>query len=269
MRNVLAAMPAYLRQSLATMLQYRGEIVLWAVWGVAYPLVAMAAWSAAVRGSASGTEIRGMTAADFNAYFLLSMIVGHICTAWNIYEMGYLVRSGQMSTRLVRPILPVWESLADNLAYKVITLVLLVPTWLLVGWIAQPNIQASPVDFAFGIAATLLAAAMHFVWGYNLSLCAFWWTRMDAVSEAWWGMNLFLGGRLFPLEVMPAPLRLAADLSPFKWIIWFPSRVLAGQMNTHEMAMGIVWQSLWLVAGLALFRYGWSFAVKRYTAVGN
>ncbi len=269
MRHALSAMPAYLRMSLASMVQYRGEMVLWALWGVAYPLVAMAAWRAAVAGSESGESIQGMTAADFSAYFLLSMIVGHICTAWDIHEMGYQVRSGAMSKRLLRPILPIWQNVSDNISYKTITLVLLVPLWILVGWIAQPNFETTGAHLAFGVMATLLAAAIHFIWGYALSLCAFWWTRMDAIGEAWWGMNLFLGGRLFPLEVMPGPLRLAADLAPFKWIIWFPARVLAGEMDTGEMASGIVYQSLWLIGGLLVFRLAWPFAVKRYTAVGN
>lgn len=54
-----AALPAFWRQSLATMLQYRGEIALWAVWGVVYPAVAMAMWAAAVRGAPGGQEIGG------------------------------------------------------------------------------------------------------------------------------------------------------------------------------------------------------------------
>lgn len=269
MRLLVAVMPAYMRQSVATMLQYRGEIVLWAVWGVVYPLVAMAAMSDAVRGSPSGEDIQGFTPRDFAAYFLVTMIVGHICVCWDIYEMGYLVRSGQMSPRLLRPILPIWNSVADNLAYKSVTLVILVPTWLLVAWLAQPRFDTTGLHLLAGVPAVILAAALNYLWGYNLALCAFWWTRMDGVSESWWGLSLLFGGRLFPIEIMPVALQWFAAVLPFKWVIWFPTATLMGRLSPQEVAVGLLWQVGWLAAGLLVFRVGWRFAVKRYSAVGN
>jgi len=97
---------AFLWNALNVMFQYRGEIVLWAVWGVVFPAVSMAMWSAALVGSGQ-ESIKGYDRSDFAAYFLLSMVVGHICVAWDVYEMGYLVRQGALSPKLLRPILPI------------------------------------------------------------------------------------------------------------------------------------------------------------------
>jgi ABC-2 type transport system permease protein len=267
-KMLLRAMPAFMRASLATMVQYRGELVLWAIWGVVYPAVAMAMWSAAVKGSASGQAIGGMRPEDFAAYFLLTMIVGHATAAWDIFEMGYLVRTGAMSPRLLQPLLPVWQSLADNLAYKLVTLVILAPIWIGVIWVAHPHFQTTPFDLALGIPAILLAAALHYLWGYNVALGAFWMTRMDAVSELWWVLNLGLGGRMAPLPIMPAPVQWLAALLPFKWIVWFPAAALAGQLPREEVIAGLVWQVAWLAAGLVAFRLIWRAAVRRYSAVG-
>ncbi len=269
MRAVLHAMPAFMRASLATMLQYRGEIVLWAVWGVVYPAVAMAMWSAAVRGSPTGGAIGGYTPPEFAAYFLLTMVVGHLSTAWDIYEMGYMVQSGTMSPLLLRPILPIWNNVANNIAYKSLTLVLLLPVWGLVALVSHPSFAGtSAIHLLLGIPAALLAAALHFVWGYNISLLAFRFTRMDAVSELWWGANLFFGGRVAPLTILPLPLQWAADVLPFKWIIWFPAAALMGKLDVSAILLGLGAQIFWLGAALLVFRLGWSAAVKRYTAVG-
>jgi ABC-2 type transport system permease protein len=258
---------AFLRASIATMLTYRGEIVLWAIWGVVYPAVAMAMWAAAVRGNPSG-NIHGMDARDFAAYFLLMMIIGHVTAAWDIFEMGWQVRTGAMSPRLLQPVLPVWQNLADNLAYKIVTLALLVPTWALVAWIAQPRISTSGLQVALGMIAVLLAMAVHFLWNYNLALGAFWLTRTEALAELWWGSNLLLGGRMAPLSIMPWPLQWLADLLPFQWIAWFPAAALAGQLTAAQIARGLLWQLAWLIAGVVFFRLAWRFALKRYTAVG-
>jgi ABC-2 type transport system permease protein len=225
-------------------------------------------WAAAIRG-APGQTIQGLDPRDFAAYFLLTMIVGHVSAAWDIFEMGYLVRTGEMSQRLLRPLLPIWESLADNLAYKVLTLVILVPIWLIVAWVAQPRITATPAHLILGTLAMFLGAALHFLWSYTLALGAFWFTRMDAVSEMWWGANMFFGGRIAPITIMPLPLQWIAAVLPFQWIIWFPSAALSGQLTVGQIWTGLLWQVGWLVVAVLAFRFAWRLGVRRYAAVGS
>lgn len=261
-------MRAYLSASLATMFQYRGEIILWAVWGVVYPAVAMAMWRAAIAGSADGRAIRHFTAGDFAAYFLLTMVTGHLATAWDAFEMGYLVRTGRMSPKLLRPILPIWERVADNIAYKLLTLVILVPLWVATAWIAQPHFTATTGEVLMGGVAALLGAAVNFVWNYNLGTLAFWVTRMDALTELWWGLSLFLGGRLAPLGHLPAAMQSVAALLPFKWVIWFPAAAMMGVLEPGQILAGLLMQLAWLAAGIAVFRLLWRAGVRQYSAVG-
>jgi ABC-2 type transport system permease protein len=268
MRTVLRAMPAYLRVSMAVMLQYRGEIVLWAIWGVVYPAVAIAMWSAAVAGNPGKGSIGGFTPSEFAGYFLLTMVVGHLTAAWDVYEMGYLVRTGRMSPRLLRPLLPVWQSLSDNFAYKILTLAILIPIWLVIGWLTGPSFLANRAQLAWSIPAVALSGVLSFVWGYNLALLAFWITRMEAVGWLWFGGNLFFGGRLAPLTIMPDPLQKVASALPFKWMIWFPSASLLGKLKPASIQSGIVNQLCWLGLGLIVFRVMWWRGVRRYSAVG-
>lgn len=268
MRFVLSAMPAYLRLSLASMFQYRGEIVLWAVWGVVYPAVAMAMWSAAIAGNRGGMHIEGFGSRDFAAYFLSTMIVGHFCTAWDVYEMGHLVRKGKLSPLLLRPLLPVWFSLSDNLAYKVLTFTILVPIWIIVALVVRPAFATTTVHLLLAIPAMFQGAMLTFVWGYVLATSAFWVTRTDAVGELWFGLSLFFGGRLAPLTVLPPALQTIAAVLPFKWMIWFPSVALTGRLSTSQIVWGLLWQACWLVGGLAAFRIAWRVGIKRYSAVG-
>ncbi|MBI4719240.1 MAG: ABC-2 family transporter protein [Planctomycetes bacterium] len=268
MRSLLRALGAYFRVDLALMFQYRGEMILWALWGVVYPAVAIAMWSAAARASPDAATIRGYGPRDFAAYFLLTMVVGHFCTAWDIYEMGYIVRSGSMSVRLLRPLLPLWNSVAANAAFKVLTLAILLPIWALVAWVTDPALHTTVAQAACGVAALLLAAIINFIWGYNLSLCAFWVTRMDGMGELWFGASLFFGGRLAPLTLFPDLLQAIAAFLPFKWVVWFPAAVCIGRLDSRAVAAGLLAQTAWVAGGLLLFRLLWQGAVKRYSAVG-
>jgi len=257
-----------MRVSLAVMFQYRGEIILWAVWGVIYPAVAIAMWTAAIQGSSDGTQIAGYSARDFAAYFLMTMVVGHVCTAWDVYEMGYYIRSGNMSARLLRPLLPVWQNVGDNISYKVLTLAILIPLWLFAAWVTEPRFQTTTVHLLLGVPAMLLAAALSFLLGYVVAIGAFWITKMDAISEMWFALHLFFGGRIAPPSVLPWPLSSVASALPFQWMVWFPSEALTGRLTTEQMIAGIGWQLFWLVVAVVAFRLAWAAGVKKYSAVG-
>jgi len=264
----VSALPAFLRASLQTMFQYRGEIILWAIWGLVYPAVAMTMWRVAARDPKQGVDIGGFGPADFAAYFLLTMVVGHVVTAWDIYELSFQVRTGRMSAKLLRPILPIWESIADNLAFKLLTVVILVPLWYVVAWWAQPRFEATHVQLLLGGLSVLMAAALNFVLGYNLAMLSFWFTRMDGVGESWFGASLFFGGRLAPLTIMPMPLQWIAAVLPFKWVVWFPSAALMGRLTTAEIVAGMCYQAIWLAILVVVFQVMWRQGVRRYTAVG-
>lgn len=263
----LRAIGAIWRMSAATMLQYRGEIVLWTVWGIVYPAVALAMWNAALRGSGE-QSLAGYGSAQFAGYFLLTMIVSHFTVAWDAYEFGYLVRTGRLSPLLLRPILPIWQSIGDNIGFKFITLVVLVPVWLLVGWIVRPAFSADAGQMALGVVATLLAAALNYIWGYNLALLAFWTTRTDALAEFWFGGTLVFGGRLAPLALLPGPLQNVAAVLPFKWIVWFPAALLLGELSATQAAWGLAGQAGWVAGGVVVFRLLWGLGLRRYSAVG-
>jgi ABC-2 type transport system permease protein len=267
-KAVIAAMPAYFWMSLQTMFMYRAEMILWAIWGIVYPAVALAMWTAAIAGSADGQQIGTFAARDFAAYFLVTMIVGHLSTAWDVYEMGFLVRTGYMSPRLLRPILPIWQSMADNTAYKVLTIAIVLPIWGAFAVLAEPRFATTGAHLAWGIPATMLAAALNYLWGYNLALLAFWITRMDAVGQIWFGVSMLFGGRIAPLSILPEPLQWFAAILPFQWIIWFPSVVLMGQYDTTKAMYGVLAQLAWLVAGIITFKVLWRLAIKQYSAVG-
>jgi ABC-2 type transport system permease protein len=232
--------------------------------------VSMAMWSAATQGSPSGRlgGYKGYTANDFAAYFWLTMVVGHIATAWDVYELGYFVQSGKLSSRLLRPVLPVWQSVADNIAYKVVSLGVLVPIWIFIVILTRPHFGGNWQHFLVSVPIIILAAIINYIWCYNVAMLAFWFTRMDAIGQGWFGFGLLFGGRLAPLLIMPKPLRNIASALPFKYVIWFPCEVLMGRHKWPAIQGDMINQVVWIITGLVVFHIMWRVGVKRYSAVG-
>ena len=268
MFKFLSAMSALMREALATMLQYRGEIILWAVWGVVYPAVAMAMWSVAIKGSADGQQIHGYTASDFAAYFWLTMIVGHLTTAWDVYELSVLVQSGKLSPQLLRPILPVWRAIAENIAYKIVSLAILIPIWIFVILIARPTFGYTGLHLLVALPAIALGAVINFIWCYNVAMLSFWLTRMEAIGQGWFAFGLFFGGRLAPIALLPDAVRKVASALPFKYVVWFPCEILMGRQKWPQIWGNLGNQLVWICLGLIVGRFLWRAGVKRYSAVG-
>lgn len=251
--------------SLATMFQYRGEVLLWALWGVVFPLVSLKMWAAAgAKNPLPGFAGMG----DIAAYFLLTMILGHLTASWDVFEMGYLVRTGAMSPKLLRPLLPIWSSVCDNAAYKIVTLIVLLPIWIGVAWFVRPAFSTRPMDLLLGVPAVLMAMALAYLWGYIFALLAFVMTRIDAAAEMYFGLTMFLGGRFAPMGFLPPALSVVSWFFPFRWMLAFPVELLMGRHTPMESLGGLACQAAWLGFAVIVFRRAWRASVQRYSAVG-
>jgi ABC-2 type transport system permease protein len=250
--------------ALANMMQYRAVMLLWALWGIVAPLVSLAVWTAAGR----GRELAGYDRGELAGYFLVTMVVTHLTTAWDMEIFSWMVRRGELSARLLRPLHPVWQSAADNVAYKLCTVTILLPIWAML-WIAlQPTVHLTTARLLWLIPAVGLASCLTFTWGYCVAMVAFWTTNIRAINELYWTAMIFLAGRMAPLALLPPVLQAVAASLPFRWMLAFPAELALGRVPDAAVPLGVAWQLFWLVAGIALFRLIWARGIRQYSAVG-
>jgi len=269
MRTAMRALAAHLRADTALMLQYRAEILLWSIWGIINPAVLYAMWSTAAAGSDDGA-IAGLDRGGFAAYYVGIMVVGHVVGAWDVYQMGHLVRSGELSPMLLRPVLPLWKSLSENLSYKIVTLVFVLPMWVIFAVIVEPDFKTELWQLGWGLVALTLGAVLNYMLCYTVSLGAFWATKLDAMGEIYFGLCMFLGGKFAPLEALPGPVLWCAERLPFRWMYAFPTEVLIGNVTRPaDAAAGVAVQVVWIVCVVCVFRMLWTVAVRRYSAVSG
>lgn len=262
---------ANLKIAIASMLQYRFAILIWAVWGFVGPLISLAVWSAAT--AARGTAITSASGdtygrADFAAYFLVYTIFGHLMMSWDAFEFAWRVRDGALSPRLLKPLHPIHADAAQNIAFKLTTSVMLAPMWLLLFLLLRPAPPHSLPSLLLAAPALLLAAVLRYVWQYSLAIIAFWTTRVEAINQLYFTLDSFLGGRIAPLALMPGWMGIAAFWLPFRWMGSFPVELALGRVPADRIAAGFALQLVWLVAGLLVFRALWARGLRQYSAVG-
>lgn len=258
---------ATFRKNLAVQLQYRVAAAIWLIGAVVQPTVYLVVWVTVAQ--TQGGSVSGLTVADFAAYYIILMFVEHLTFTWIMWEFDWQIRDGSFSRYLLLPVHPIHDSITENIAYKLMGLVMLVPAGMLLAWTFQPNFNFQLNNLLLFIPVFVIAFLMRFLIGYTLGLAAFWINRVQALNTTYFVLQLFFSGRLTPLELLPAPLRTIADILPFQWFTAFPVELLLGRVDSAELPRALLTQLAWLVAVYFLFRFVWKRGIRKYSAFGS
>lgn len=258
---------ALIRNAWLIDLQYRASILLWVLWGVTEPAIALGIWWAI-----AGTgDVDGYARADFARYFFAMMLVNQLTIAWDSWYLDGWIRNGELNFRLARPLHPAHEATADNIAYKARSGSIIVMVWLVVAalWPAV-RLPFDPARWALTAFAVLFAAGLRFLISFTTGLLAFWTTRATAIMELHAGIAMFLAGRIAPLALLPPPIAHLASVLWFRPMLAFPVEVLTGAVTgSAALVQGFVAQAFWLAVWYAACRLAWRRGLLRYGAVGG
>jgi ABC-2 type transport system permease protein len=255
------------RVAMAIQLHYRAASAVWLIGAILQPVIFVSVWSAVA--DAQGGSVNGLTAGDFAAYFIVAMIVNQLTFSWIFWEYEYYIREGQLASRLLRPVHPIHTDIADNLTYKAMTMVVLVPTTLLLIWVFNPTWSFQWWSTIAFLPALFGAFLVRFLLEYALAMAAFWTTRVTALNQLYSVIFLFFSGGIAPLQLLPGPIQTMANLLPFRWTLAFPIELLLGQLTPRDFWVGMGAQLAWLLVALALVAIVWRAGVRRFASVGG
>jgi ABC-2 type transport system permease protein len=197
------------------------------------------------------------------------MLVNHATFSWLMWEYDYRIRHGDLSFALLRPIHPIHSDIADNVAFKLITFMFMLPIAAGLAIVFHATLQLIPWAAAAFVPALLLAFMVRFLVEWTLAMAAFWTTRITALNQAFFVVTLFLSGQIAPLSLLPFPLQVTAAILPFRWAVSFPVELLLGRLTPVEALTGFAAQLVWLALSLVILRFIWRAGVRRYAAVGG
>jgi len=258
---------ALIRNAWLVDLQYRAAILLWILWGVTEPAIALGIWW----GIAGTQGVAGYARADFARYFFAVMLVNQLTIAWDSWYLDRWIREGELNFRLARPLHPAHEATADNIAYKARSGTIILLVWL-VAAAAWPAVRlpVDPARLALTAVAVAGAAALRFLISFTTGLLAFWTTRATAIMELHAGIALFLAGRIAPLALFPPAVAHAATVLWFRPMLSFPVEVLTGSVTgSAALLRGFAAQAVWLALWYGACRLAWRRGLRRYGAVGG
>lgn len=241
-------------------------MVLWLVSGF-FPLLLMAVWLTVV---AESGPPAGWTATDFIGYYVAAAVMWHLSGQHVVWEWDADLRSGDLSTRLLRPVHPFHSYAASDLGHRVVLLGLLLP-FLLAAVLVVPGLRydAGPLQVLVVAAAVTLGYALSLLMASSVALLGFWSTQTTNIWMLWWGLGSFTSGWVAPLELMPEWLRTLAVALPFRTTLGFPVELLAGRLGPGDTVVGFGVGLVWVALFTVLYVVVWHRGVQRYQAVAG
>ena len=264
--RAMRAFPTLLRIGVAEVVAYRAEFLVW-ILTTNMPLVMLALWHAV----AADGPVGRFDQTQFTAYYLGVLVVRLVTSNWMAWQMSMEIRDGTLSTKLLRPIHPMYTYAADHLS--AIPMRILVVSPIVVGLMVTSwgrLVRHDPRLLLILLASLVGAWLLVYFSMVLLGSLAFYVDSAMGPFELWIGVHALFSGYLIPLEVLRGWMGTGVvDWLPFRFMLAFPVEVLVGLMSPGAALRQLGAQWLYVaVTGVLALRV-WRAGVRRYAAFGG
>ncbi|MBN1668044.1 MAG: ABC-2 family transporter protein, partial [Anaerolineales bacterium] len=156
---------ALIQSTWLSWMQYRSFFFLLAFGWMIPPLIYLFVWSTA----AGGETVGGLSRDQFVVYYLALILVNQLTYAQTNWTVGDLIRDGSMNIWLLRPLSPIYNALASEIAGKVVYMTFTIPVAVLLALLLRPEFDFQVANLLLALPALLLAWLLRFLWGYWLA----------------------------------------------------------------------------------------------------
>jgi viologen exporter family transport system permease protein len=267
LRSMAGLYLATMRMAVQEQFQYRLANYFYMLGMVAEPVIYLVVWTTIAE--QQGGSVQGLTVGYFAAYYIVWTLVRNMNIVFGAPFWEYRIREGQFSGQLLRPMHPLHYDIAYFAGWKIVVIVLWIPLAFGLSLVFDPTLDPRPLEIAVFAVAIWGAYLIRTMLQESLGMLCFWTTRGAAIFDLYMTTELLLSGRLVPMPLMPDWVQDIARFLPFQYAFFFPIESLVGDLSTMELLRGLGAQVLWILIGLAIFRFAWRHAIKRYSAVGG
>jgi len=211
------------------------------------------------------TEIAGMTYMDMIHYTWISLLFTQIRGGDHDFELQEMIRSGSLSTYLLRPCSVVEFVWIRGVAPKLF----LTGLALVTGLLLSPILGLNPLNLITAMGFALIGNIIHYQLGAALAAVAFWWEEGYSILMVKNMLVSLLSGELLPLTLFPAHYHWVWKSTPFYLYVFAPVQIAQGRWTPSEILTHLGTALIWLVIGWGLIRLSWGAGVRRYQSLGG
>jgi ABC-2 type transport system permease protein len=220
---------------------------------------------------ASGqAHIGGYTLRDAITYTALTQALLMAIFMWGWVEVIRIVRSGEITTELLRPYHFVASWLARDLGRGIFHLVFRgAPILVFFPFFFELTWPQSPWHWMIFLMSVLLAILISFTWRFLVNLSAFWFIDALGIARfAYLGMA-FVSGFVVPIAYFPEWLKFVVHLTPMPSMVNTPIEVYLELVQGAGLWAALGSQVAWFIGMLVLCEFVYRRGVQRLVIQGG
>ena len=254
LKNGLADATAY---QLEFVFEFLGEAIVPAA-------IQMVLWYAMFK-IGGAQSVAGMGYKEMIHYTLTSILFTQVRGGNLDFELAEMIRSGQLSNYLLRPVGVVEFVFLRGVAPKLFIAGFCLTLGLLLGW----TLGISPVNLVGSMLLAVIGNIIHYQLSSALAAVAFAWEEAYSILMVKNLLVQFLSGELLPLNLFPENMQWIWKSTPFYLYVYGPVQYSLGHWSHAEFLMHLAGSFVWLGVGWALVRLTWGVGIKRYLSLGG
>ena len=249
---------------------YRWNYFLRALFGLIPLAGTVFLWRAIFKERGGG--LHGYDYGSMIYYYLLMLLVSNLVTPTeDEWQIAADIREGQINSLLTKPMSYLAYRfsifMSGRLVYTFVTLPPIVLIFIYFRhYIALPDHAPT---YLFACISLVMAAFMQFFIAYSLAMMAFWILEISTIVFIVYSFEYFLGGQMFPVDIMPAGIQAVMKWLPFYYELFFPITIFMERMRGTEMAQGLAIQASWVLITCGAAHFMWKRGLGHYQAVGG
>ena len=191
-------------------------------------------------------------------YLLITNLITLLFNFSNIHRIGNLVRTGKLTTILLRPISLSLENFFQYLGEK-----------LIIATIFLVVVIFSKIEYKLiAIIYILLLIMMFYYLTSVISSIGFWILQTWSLTGLFYGVYYILAGIYFPLDLLPKYLFDIIKYNPFSLSSYVLAKMLESKLYLNEIMYYVLACIIWIILLKLLYKFALKQGLKIYEGMG-
>lgn len=261
---------AVIRNSFLNMLAYRMRYVTGILTYLLFVGVQYFIWQAVYANSGSGAKINGFTLSEMLTYVAIAWLARSLYFSGIDEEIEDLVRSGQISVYLMRPIsfqlMMFFQALGESIFRAAFF------TWpiaIVIFLIFPVSLPVGALGFLLFCLSTFSGFLVLVLLNFIVGMLAFEFKSTQGIMQAKYYLIQLFSGLLLPISFFPKWLQTISDYLPFKIISYVPLQFYLGKVSSEQVLSILFNQLIWIVTLIVIGQLMWQWAIRKLTLQGG
>ncbi len=219
-----------------------------------------------------GGSLHGYDYGSMIYYYLLMLLVSNLVTPTeDEWQIASDIREGQINSFLTKPMSYLGYRFSIFLSGRLVfTAVTIVPIAIIFLYFRHfITLPTGLTTYFWSLLSLFMAAFIQFFITYSLAMMAFWILEISTIVFIVYSFEYFLGGQMFPIDIMPVAVQEVMKWLPFYYELFCPIAIFLERLRGFQLLQALAIQAGWLVVTWGAARLMWRRGLGHYQAVGG